>query len=74
MGLAWDYPMAAPNYSENRSAFARRDRATAPQARKTGGLTTGLARWPATPVAVRALVVRAPRVRRPPAALLCQAA
>jgi predicted transcriptional regulator len=22
-GLAWDYPMAAPNYSERRSAFAR---------------------------------------------------
>jgi predicted transcriptional regulator len=22
-GLAWDYPMASPNYSEKRSAFAR---------------------------------------------------
>jgi predicted transcriptional regulator len=22
-GLAWDYPLVAPNYSENRSAFAR---------------------------------------------------
>jgi predicted transcriptional regulator len=22
-GLAWDYPMVAPNYSEKRSAFAR---------------------------------------------------